>query len=412
MSLAVSNNKETACELPKACLPQVPAACRYEHSLSLSPIRKGEDLSEPLLQAVKNENGFAKLDLTSLDRAILVHDFSMIDKRGKVVDTDGALCEGTFSSQLTMSGKHQFGFKADDGRCFKIDIPGTLEVWLKLTPSAKDEATDLVNSVSALAGLEDVYSSEGNFKGTILNLGRLTGNPEDILYLGADIPRHIEVSVSSVRELLYGDEVEFFNFGYEKDEKLKPLDYWESPYDVYDAKPYLSVIYPAVRNYIEAFLSNHLSPSCKAVDLLGGNGSFANGLKSVLEDKNIKLDVSVLDQSDYSKEQCQLKGIPHIHGNISTDKLQCHINGQVELITCIGGLTKEVVTRETALRAAAEVFDVLAPGGFFVLSGRTAQRLTSKDFRSIGYEVLNTAARDNREHRVVAIQLYALRKPL
>ena len=83
-----------------------------------------------------------------------------------------------------------------------------------------------------------------------------------------------------------------------------------------------------------------------------------------------------------------------------------------KIITAIGGLTNSVTTNDEAYEIAVKAHSILAPSGYFIVTGLSNCHLNSQDFADIGFNVLNKSVperisrTDNRDPQ----QLYILQK--
>ena len=111
----------------------------------------------------------------------------------------------------------------------------------------------------------------------------------------------------------------------------------------------------------------------------------------------------------------KLTGIDQITVNPSVDIVQLtSLHGSVQrmpdIVTAIGGLNILVVNSVQEARHVAQmVYDVLPNGGVFIVTGFTRGYLSAKEFREIGFEVMNMSIPQNYP-RAVPRELYILRK--
>lgn len=298
----------------------------------------------------------------------------------------------------------------------KSGIPGRDTSALVVPPKevrsgAEEEVREFLHSCSVL---REPPRSEP-FRGTIFYLGRLSGNLADTIFLNEQWQRSPDAAsmARSVQELLRGDEFEFDYVADPPEKKsqiIKP-EFWEYDYDQSDSKVYVGVLRPLVYRFTESLFKYRQLDRWRVLDLLGGRGELADTLRSCAEMAGKQMDLLVFDRSNASREECGRRGIPHAGGDLSNVRLGDVAGTGLNLVTCMGGLTKTVVDVETAWKAAAEVYELLAPGGFFVLCGLTALQLNSRDFSSLGFRVINMAAHDHNECRVEKVQFYVLEKP-
>lgn len=175
--------------------------------------------------------------------------------------------------------------------------------------------------------------------------------------------------------------------------------------DIYSEQIYLGVI-----QTIEDF-GVKIDEKFKAVDLFGGDGEFSEKLSSQIGVGEFH----VIDQNVLSLGAAKSRsGNLIVHSPVDLTNTEDVFNGveNPNLVTAIGGLCAQVVSRKQALRIAQKVFDGLGDGGVFIITGYSHVLLNASDFRSIGYEVLNMSVPGNIYENAYPKQLYVLRKPV
>lgn len=202
---------------------------------------------------------------------------------------------------------------------------------------------------------------------------------------------------------------------------LRSPDYWRSPWKERGLveTEYHDEIYPRV---LRAVLDN-LPPEpepIEFVDLFGGDGEFVRFLHSKMDQNMRSLTTfHIIDASAPSlwlARQTFLE-IPEkvlIHDPYYLQPDQEVFRGiskPPKLVTAVGGLCGGVVLREEALGIVQNVYDEMASGGTFIVSGLSGVLLNSKDFRRIGYRVENMSVPQNVVYSHPPYQLYILRKP-
>jgi hypothetical protein len=85
------------------------------------------------------------------------------------------------------------------------------------------------------------------------------------------------------------------------------------------------------------------------------------------------------------------------------------------IVTAIGGLNSNVLTRQHALGVVRKIFEWLNPGDYFIVTGYTVALLNANDYRSIsvgnrGFDVLNMSIPRNFVNSWLPTQLYVLQK--
>ena len=390
----------------------------------LAPRREGREAGDTRLTVCADDGVFLAVTTRSYKSLCIFNPtFRLAGRPGRL--EDGTTGVYGFESYL-----ENVAFRTDDGRDLTIDFNEVASLWIEPLPSPEQVARNLI--AFCMAQNPCAREVAAGSVVTTYHLGRLTGNPSDVIRVhGVNAERrHVELEGRGAFELDQDKKVDFFRLLYEVEEglsgdefetegtcageSLQPASFWETEYSMEDARAYIQIIRPKVLGALQRLMAHWPHPGTQAVDLLGGDSHFARGVRTLAETAGIHLDVSVLDRSNRSAEKCLQAEPPlrHIQCDINRDDLVSLLPADLGLVTCLGGLTSQVVTIDTAHRASCEVFEALNPGGYFILSGRTPIHLNAADFREIGFEVLNMRAHSNREFNMHCIPLYALRKPL
>ena len=217
-------------------------------------------------------------------------------------------------------------------------------------------------------------------------------------------PRDFEILhlLDNIRMHLSGNDVEY-DFSRRCDVLLKP-DFWEKYY-IEDRNLYVKFIHPEALRVVRNIFDSGLPPEGSLIDVMGGDGHFAQLLKG--------WNPVVVEQSVEGVERAKSRGLHTVQCDVCRcEDLAAEVGARPALVTAIGGLTRQVISRREAFRLTERLFNLLLPGGFFVLTGRTPVHLNARDFSSFGFEVVNCwAGPPGEPHGIHDLQMYVLRKP-
>ncbi|HSW47490.1 MAG TPA: class I SAM-dependent methyltransferase [Candidatus Saccharimonadales bacterium] len=181
---------------------------------------------------------------------------------------------------------------------------------------------------------------------------------------------------------------------------------------------YRKSIYPAVISAINANIVLPRERKLIAVDIFGGDGEFAELLVDNLTSEGRLAEVHVVDASEIalvkaSKLSTTASGLVVVQKptNLATvNDIFPDIDTQPNLVTAIGGMCHKVINRNEALRVAGKVFEHLAEGGVFIVSGKTPVHLNADDFREVGFSVKQMSIPENALSQRSPYQMYVLKK--
>lgn len=154
------------------------------------------------------------------------------------------------------------------------------------------------------------------------------------------------------------------------------------------------------------------------VDLFGGDGEFVKGLQLKLSQQSRAVATfHIIDASssslDRARELFQNNEDVVIHPAryIQPDEPVFQgISAPPRIVTAIGGLCGSVISRQEALGITGQVYEKMAEGGLFVVTGRTGVLLNAEDFSRIGFKVRQMTVPENVVHLYPPYQLYILEK--
>ncbi len=220
--------------------------------------------------------------------------------------------------------------------------------------------------------------------------------------------------------LLNGDEVEGEYPQASENDRLEP-GYWNQWQRSSDWKTYVDEIHPTVASAVSHVLDRIKSQDkqIRVVDIFAGEGNFVQHLSGVLkqahEDVNVAYEVIEGNPSNYRRALDRLSSNGNVTVHPPTDMLDITslkdiLRGSPDIVTALGGLNVSVISREDARKVAQMVFDVLRPGGFFVVSGLTPSLLHADDFRAMGYRIYNQTIPQNFYSRYQPVEVYILQK--
>lgn len=218
---------------------------------------------------------------------------------------------------------------------------------------------------------------------------------------------------------LEGDEAEVDTTGISYEPKGS--FYWESRWkDIgLTGADYAQEIYPRV---LRAMLDNLNTFDANAtgihfVDLFGGDGEFVKRLQPTLSQQLRSPTFHIIDASssslDRARELFQDNEDVVIHPAryIQPDEPVFQgISAPPRIVTAIGGLCGSVISRQEALGITGQVYEKMAEGGLFVVTGRTGVLLNAEDFSRIGFKVRQMTVPENVVYLYPPYQLYILEK--
>ena len=179
---------------------------------------------------------------------------------------------------------------------------------------------------------------------------------------------------------------------------------------------YSKQVYPQVISAIDRNQDMANITPLTVVDIFGGDGEFVLEAWHRLPNKG-QIYFHIIDRNQPSLDEASSKfaGTPNVTVHSPQDltaagNLFDCVREKPNIVTAIGGLCFNVVSRREALAIAQKVHAELASGGIFVVTGYTSVLLNSVDFREIGFSILETSAPQMAIRATRPEQLYVLRK--
>ena len=180
---------------------------------------------------------------------------------------------------------------------------------------------------------------------------------------------------------------------------------------------YRNEIYPSALSSIRQTIRRGSLNYIEGADIFGGDGEFAELLAQELpEDFDFRM--HVIDRNLESLECAQERFAQKMDKFVVHDSRDLTEAGPLfegfdrrpNLVTAIGGLCMAVVDRFDALEIARKVYQEIAEGGVFVLTGYTPVLLSSHDFRIMGFQVEQMTVPEKAIKEEKPYQVYVLRK--
>jgi Zn-dependent protease/ubiquinone/menaquinone biosynthesis C-methylase UbiE len=252
-------------------------------------------------------------------------------------------------------------------------------------------------------------------------------------YLQADLDKNERFSslYRTLFDLLKGDEAELIlPFNYDPSPKSDiEWDLWQTDMDwnfMGKNNPYPKEIDPiiikSVSGAMKEFGMGRSGAEVVMLDIFGGAGRMIAALDKTLADEYGRARRAkpatryfLIDRNDKNIERAGEKlkdiNVTILKRDMSevTD-IAREIGARPDIVTCEGGLTYQIVSREQALKIAERVYEALAPGGVFILTGYTPSLLEAADFSKMGFKVINKSMPSGILDRERAAQLYILIK--
>lgn len=230
----------------------------------------------------------------------------------------------------------------------------------------------------------------------------------------------LAISLEQLGQYLTGNDVEVDTAAVH-DEGLQKRDwYWNTWKDIgLVGSTYSESIYPQVRKFLLPKLEAGKYERLELVDLFGGDGEFVERMLPSLERLSANLHCNIVDLNKPSLSMAQKRFAGsstvsvHEPRDLTYEELFGGINYPPNVVTALGGLCADVLTRNEALSIANKVYQGVSPEGRFVLSGYTPILLNAADFVDLGFKVENMSVPANALDRTLLrhpYQLYILRK--
>ncbi|MDP8298495.1 MAG: ATP-binding protein [Candidatus Tantalella remota] len=233
--------------------------------------------------------------------------------------------------------------------------------------------------------------------------------------------------------LLKGNELDLI-FPFDSDPSPKGDGAWDSWHTDMDwqfvgrTNPYPNEIDPlvveAVTKAIFALGLDGDPEGITVLDIFGGSGRMIEKLDGNISKRFDGLGAEKPDMKYFVIDRNK-SNIDHAHARLSgldvtilkrdmtvVDNIAEEIGNVAHIVVCEGGLTYQVVNRDEAEQIAGRVYDVLVPGGVFVVTGYNPSLLSAPDFEKIGFRVLNKSIPKNTLNYDKTAQFYVLMKPL
>ena len=214
---------------------------------------------------------------------------------------------------------------------------------------------------------------------------------------------------------LDGDEVEVDKTD---SSQLKPAPdmFWDVWKDEGTASHvYTERIYPASSKAMLAKIPPNPDRTITFVDIFGGDGEFVAHLKDQLPEGYPAM-FHIVDRNLPSLRKAAIRlSTPDVIVHNATDlTLKPDFLQQLnpDFVTAIGGLCRQVVTKDSAWDIARGIHRALAPGGVFLSTGLSPQLLNSNGFKAAGFDVEQMSIPENILTRQHPAQMYVLRKPV
>ncbi|MBN2367825.1 hypothetical protein JXC34_02310 [Candidatus Woesearchaeota archaeon] len=221
----------------------------------------------------------------------------------------------------------------------------------------------------------------------------------------------------SLLPLLGGNDVEL-DTSRIADSASRDSAYWDNWKKNKEGAHYKLEIYPRCVEAISAIAGEFNGGEMTLVDLFGGDGEFIYSLSSIIEDQypRLKMSYHVVDNNLVSIERANELHIgsafsAHLEDLAETENIFQVIGAAPYIVTAIGGLNKNVISKEEARKLAGTVYEGLNPGGFFVVTGYSSCHMNSLQFSEIGFEILNMSLPENIATGKVPKHFYILKKP-
>ncbi|MEM1283286.1 MAG: class I SAM-dependent methyltransferase, partial [Chlamydiota bacterium] len=178
---------------------------------------------------------------------------------------------------------------------------------------------------------------------------------------------------------------------------------------------YQHIIHPAIMEASIEILNSCSEERPKVVEICGGEGelglSIGRNHKSPMDYYLLEFNQKSLENANYRFENAtKSEEIQTSFVTIKTDvtdsedyyldtnKKQQMQSGSIDLIIGSGALTSCVLEdQEAAFKVARKCYQLLKPNGKMILSGHAHSLLSSKNFESIGFTVLNSTLAGNSD---------------
>lgn len=162
---------------------------------------------------------------------------------------------------------------------------------------------------------------------------------------------------------------------------------------------YRNLIHPALQIAALEVLKNCPTERPNVVEICGGEGELG---MAIVEKFQKPMNYYLLEYNDLSLQAARkhMASIIPIKTDVTNDrdyftdikKEQPMQNGSIDLIVGSGALTVCVLeNKEAAFAVAKKCHELLKPKGKMILAGHSHCHLTSKDFESLGFQVINTS---------------------
>lgn len=236
--------------------------------------------------------------------------------------------------------------------------------------------------------------------------------------------------VRGIIALMGGNEVELDQTHGPKAEPM-PVNYWGgytwiiSDNEVKDA--YWKEIHPFTANFVAEELKGLPSEPVEVVDLFGGTGDFARSLHYHPQVRNTGTRIHVVDNNRSSLSDAGnlahkfgIQDFVHTHEIDLRREDGWEYNGRnssvfppgvhPQIVTAIGGLNEDVVTRVEAREIARKIYRQMPKEGKFIVTGYSRCLLNAAEFRKIGFKVLNMSIPEHMIFGEKPEQFYVLQK--
>lgn len=156
------------------------------------------------------------------------------------------------------------------------------------------------------------------------------------------------------------------------------------------------------------------------MDLFGGDGEFVNRLRFRLDPRlRSNCTFHIIDASGPSLDLAKDLFVDEEEGRVVVHKPRyIQPNETVfqavpkppQFVTAIGGICGGVISRREALGITERLYQEMADGGTFIVTGRTGVLLNAEDFSKIGFKVKQMTVPENVVYLNCPYQLYILEK--
>jgi hypothetical protein len=223
-------------------------------------------------------------------------------------------------------------------------------------------------------------------------------------------------TVQKIMEGLDGNDVEVDTSRMANGVNIAPTSYWDKWKEGMQGEIYRGELYPSVIEAVRQRVVRLPGGKLIMVDLFGGDGEFVEMAKNEFGSASDGNKYHIIDANKVSLIKARQRFVNQgveIHDQDLTMEgdIFSEIDEKPTLVTAIGGLCSSIVTRTQAIEIARKVFEKMAPGGFFMLTGYTAMVLNSTDFSEIGFEVEQMSIPQNVLTFKIPDQFYVLKKP-